>query len=126
MKSLAAVLLLALAFSAPAADYGVKTRFQKGKPLVFPDCELVFIGTRHVSSDVYPRGFLHYDFKARSGKKTADVSWSPGTGLIGPLFFKVNGETFVLELKGSASFKGWMKEDELVLWKKEEFEKIKR
>jgi hypothetical protein len=46
--------------------------------------------------------------------------------LIAPRFFKVNGKEFVLELKGSASFKGWMKEDELVLWKKADFEKIKR
>lgn len=126
MKTLAAIFLLAFALSAGAADYGVKTRFQKGKPLAFPDCELVFTGTRQVPSDVYPRGFLNYDFKSRSGGKTKDVSWSAGTGLIVPQFFKLNGTEYVLELKGSASFKGWMKEDELVLWKKADYEKIKR
>jgi hypothetical protein len=126
MKTLAAIFLLALALSAGAADYGVKTRFQQGKTLTFPDCQLVFTGTRHVASDVYPRGFLNYDFKVKSGGKTKDVSWSPGTGLVVPRFFKVNGKDFALELKGSAAFKGWMKEDELVLWKKADFDKIKQ
>lgn len=126
MKTLTAIFLLALTLSAGAADYGVKTRFQKGKPLAFPDCELVFTGTRQVSSDVYPRGFLHYDFQARSGGKTKNVSWSAGTGLIVPQFFKLNGKEYVLELKGSAGIKGGMKEDELVLWKKADYEKNKR
>jgi hypothetical protein len=126
MKTLVAIILLAFAVSASAADYGMRTRFQKNKPLVFPDVELIFTGTRQVSSTVYPRGFLNYDFKAKTGGKTENISWSAGTGLIGPKFFKVNGKDFVLELKGSASFKGWMKEDELVLWKKADFEKIKR
>lgn len=125
MKTLAAV-FLAFAVSAQAADYGVKTRFDKGKPLKFPDCELVFNGTRKVSSPVYTRGFVNYDFKANAGGKTTDVSWSEGTGLIAPKYFTVNGGKFVLELKGSAAFKGWMKENELVLWKQADFEKIKR
>lgn len=126
MKSLAAMLLLSLALTAGGAEYGVKTRFQKGKPLAFPDCELVFTGTRQVASGAYPRGFLNYDFKAHSGGKSKDVSWSAGTGLIAPRSFSLNGKEYVLELKGSAAFKGWMKEDELILWKKADYEKIKR
>lgn len=124
MKTLAA-LLLVVAFSAPAADYGVKTRFDKGKPLAFPDCELLFLGTRKVESAVYPRGFVNYEFKASAGGKTSDISWSEGTGLIAPKYFTLHGEKFVLELKGSAAFKGWLKENELVLWKLADFEKIK-
>lgn len=125
MKTLTA-LFFVLALSAQAADYGVKTRFDKGSPLTFPDCELIFQGTRKVSSPVYARGFVNYDFRARSGGKTVDVSWSEGTGLIAPKAFTLNGEKFVLELKGSAAFKGWMKDNELVLWKQADFEKLKR
>ncbi len=125
MKSLAA-LIIVFALSASAADYGEKTRFEKGRPLTFPDCELVFQGTRKVSSPVYTRGFVNYDFQARAGGKTADVSWSEGTGLIAPKLFTINGEKFVLELKGSKAFKGWLKDNELVLWKQADFEKLQR
>ncbi len=126
MKTLAALLVVGFALSAQAADYGVKTRFARGRALVFPDCELVFTGTRKVASSVYPRGFLYYDFKAASGGKTAEVSWSSGTGDIGPEFFEVNGKKFVIELSHSDAFKGWLKEDELVLWREGEFRKIKK
>lgn len=118
--------MMAMAGTALAADYGAKVRFAKGMALVFPDCELTFTGTRKVSSSVYPRGFLHYDFKAASGAKTADVSWSSGTGDIGPQFFEVNGKKFVLELSHSDAFKGWLKEDELVLWREGDFRKIRK
>jgi hypothetical protein len=124
MKTLAVLFLLAFALPVHAADYGVKTRFKMGEPLVFSDLELVFTGTRHESSPVYRNGFLLYDFTARSSKDRKSFSWSAGTGLIAPRFFTVHGREFVLELKRSRSLKGWMKEDELVLWKKADFEKL--
>lgn len=127
MKTL--LVLLAMAWtcgSGLAADYGVKTRFAKGKPLTFPDCELVFAGTRRVSSPAYSRGFLYYDFKATSGGKSKDVSWSSGTGDIGPEFFEVNGRKFVLELGATILAKGFMKDDELVLWPEAMFLKAKK
>jgi hypothetical protein len=118
--------LLAMAGSGLAADYGKKEHFTKGKALAFPDCEFTFTGTRRVSSPAYPRGFLYYDFEARSGGKTKAVSWSSGTGDIGPESFEVNGRKFVLELSSSAAFKGWMKDDELVLWRESDFRKLKK
>jgi hypothetical protein len=120
------VALITLTAAAFAADYGKKERFAKGKALVFPDCELVFTGTRRVSSSAYPRGFLYYDFEARSGGQTKEVSWSSGTGDVGPEFFAVNGRKFVLELGSSAAFKGWLKDDELVLWREADFRKLKK
>lgn len=125
MKNFLLALLLT-AVCAHAADYGVKTRFEKNTPLKFPDCELTFTGTRRVTSSVYPRGFVYYDFTAKAGGKTSNIEWSEGTGLIGPKYFSVGGRKYVLELKGSASFKGFMKENELVLWKQADFDKIKR
>jgi hypothetical protein len=124
MKSLAVLLLLALsAPTLPAADYGVRTRFQKDEPLTFPDCELIFRGTRTVKSPLYPRGMLFYDFEVRAGDRTKKISWSEGTGDIGPEFFEMNGRRFVLELGFSAAFRGRLKEDELVLWREADFPK---
>lgn len=127
MKSvLVLISLLLVAGSCLAADYGKKELFAKGKALVFPDCELTFTGTRRVSSANFPRGFLYYDFEAKSEGKTKSVSWSGGTGDIGPEFFEVNGRKFVLELSASAAFKGFMKDNELVLWREGDFRKIKK
>lgn len=112
--------------TALAADYGTRVQFARGKALAFPDCELTFTGTRKVSSAVFPRGFVYYDFHAASGGKTAEVSWSSGTGDIGPQAFAVNGKKFVLELSRSEAFKGWLKEDELVLWREGDFRKIQK
>ena len=118
--------MLALTFSAEAADYGVKTRFHKDAVLTFPDCELVFTGTRRVTAPNFPRGFLFYDFEARSGGRTRTVSWSSGTGDIGPVFFEVNGRKFVLELSSSFAVKGWLKDNELLLWRASDFQKLRK
>lgn len=116
-KLLVVAAVFALLVSARAADYGKITKFEKGKAVAFPDCEVVFAGERKVSSAVYPRGFTYYDFKVTSGGKSKDVSWSAGTGEIAPITFEVSGKKFVLELKHSDAFKGWLKPDEMVLWK---------
>jgi hypothetical protein len=126
MKTLAAVLILALVLSAEAADYGVKTRFQKGAALTFPECELVFTGTRHVTTPNFPRGFLFYDFEVRSGGRSKTVSWSGGTGDIGPVFLEVDGRKFVLELGASMTGKGRLKDNELVLWREGDFRKLRK
>jgi hypothetical protein len=124
MKPLAVLFLLAFAFPVQAADYGAKTQFKKGEPLVFPDLQVVFTGTRRVSSSTYPRGFIFYDFEARAGGKTKQVSWSSGAGDIGPEFFEVDGRKFVLELAASSAFKGRLKDNELVLWREGDFRKF--
>jgi hypothetical protein len=127
MKLLLALFSLLTALgSCLAADYGKKEQFAKGKVLTFPDCELTFTGTTRVTSSTYPRGFLYYDFEAKSGGKSKAVSWSSGTGDIGPEFFEVNGRKFVLELSSSAAFKGFLKTDELVLWREGDFQKLKK
>lgn len=93
---------------------------------MFPDAELTFLGKRQVASAVYPRGFLYYDFKATSNGASKELSWTGGTGEIGPLYFAVGGRKFVLELKHSEAFKGWMKDDECVLWTQAGFEALKK
>lgn len=115
-----------MAATAFGADYGQRVSYKKGQTLAFPDAELTFLGSRRVASAVYPRGFLYYDFKAASHGATKDISWSGGTGEIGPLSFEVDGKKFVLELKHSDAFKGWLKDDELVFWTQAGFEALKK
>jgi hypothetical protein len=98
-------------------NYGLKIRYVVGQPLNFPDLSLEFIGQRKVdTSPEYPRGFTYYDFKVRQGNQEQLVSWSAGTGDIGPTFFEMAGQSYQLELAASDQL-GRLAEDELVLWK---------
>ena len=101
------------ASDAPAA-YGAKTRFTKGKPIRFPDFELKFTGERRVPSPQFPRGFVFHDFAATTKTERVAVSWSSGTGDIGPTAFTIAGKRFRLELSRSDTA-GRLKPDELVV-----------
>jgi len=126
MKALLLLFLLSVGANLPAADYGRKEKFAKGRPLVFPDVELTFAGVRKVSTPKFPPGFTYYDFNVTRGGESKTVSWSSGTGLIDWTDFEIGGKKFILELKGARAFKGWLKDDELVLWTAEGFAKVKR
>lgn len=106
-----------MVLTSAASDYGRKVEFAKGKVLVFPDCELVFLGTRKVNSPVFKPGYTYYDFHAIARVETKAVCWSSGTGDIGPAFFRIGGKAFLLELNASEVFKGYLKDNELVLWR---------
>jgi len=101
-----------------AGGYGAKVRFAKNTPIAFPDFDLTYTGRRHVATKVYPRGFDYDDFKISRGGKDITVSWSAGTGDIGPTLFEFGGHQFSLELRRAQRFSGWLKEDELVIEKK--------
>ena len=97
--------------------YGTKVTFGAGRPLMFPDVTLEFVGQRWVdTSPNYPRGFTYYDFKVRQGDQEQTISWSAGTGDIGPTSFEVGGQDYLLELAMSDKL-GSLAENELVLWK---------
>jgi hypothetical protein len=97
-----------------AADYGAKVAFKKGVAVTFPDFVLTYLGERQVSSKVYPRGFTHHDFQVGSGADAQQISWSSGTGDIGPTMFKVGAKQFALELSRSDKL-GPLKPNELVV-----------
>lgn len=97
--------------------YGAKVRFSKGIALTFPDFELTYLGERHVASKVYPHGFNCSDFKVSRGGKGITVSWSAGTGDLGPQDFAFDGKSFSLELRRTTKH-GWLKDDEVVIEKK--------
>jgi len=110
---------------ASEVKYGEKVTFAKDHALIFPGCELVFLGKRKVPVAVYPRGFTYYDFRATAGGQSRTISWSSGTGEIGPLFFELGGKKFVLELSATRAAKGFMKDNELVLWIRNDYEKLR-
>ncbi len=120
--ALATVLLLCMVVACNGAStqgpsYGKKTRYSQGQPLVFPDVTLEFMGKRESppSSD-YPRAITFYDFKASQGSQEQLVSWTAGTGDIGPTVFVLGTSRFALELAMSDEL-GALDADELVLWR---------
>ncbi|MBK7709282.1 MAG: hypothetical protein IPJ30_26880 [Acidobacteria bacterium] len=100
-----------------ASSYGAKTKFAKDAVLDFPDFKLTYLGNRKVPSELWPNGFNYHDFRvlSRTGERT--VSWSSGTGDIGPVEFEVDGAKFQLELRFSEGL-GKLAENELVITKK--------
>jgi hypothetical protein len=102
--------------SGPAV-YGAKQRFSKNAALAFPDFDLTYQGQRHVASPVYKHGFDYQDFRVSRGGQSIIVSWSAGTGLLGPQEFTFGGRAFSLELRHTDKL-GWLKDDEVVVEKK--------
>jgi len=82
--------------------------------LRFPDFEMIYLGKRHVTPPQYPRGWWTHDFKVRGKGSEQTVSWSAGTGDIGPTRFKVNGAIFQIELSRSDRL-GSLREDQMVV-----------
>lgn len=99
--------------SGPAA-YATKVSFKKGVPLHFADFDLTYTGERHETSKVFKPGFNFHDFTATRGTETVKISWSSGTGDIGPASFVFGGKTFLLELRHSDKL-GKLRDDELVV-----------
>ena len=100
--------------SSLAADYGAKVVFKKSVPQAFPDFVLTYLGQRKVASEKLPRGFVYHDFRVAVSSGTQTVSWSSGTGDIGPALFKVGGKNFALELSRSDKLDR-LREDEVVI-----------
>ena len=104
----------AAADSSNAAPYGSKVRFSSARTLRFPDFEMTYTGKRHVVPPQYPRGWWTYDFQVRGKADEQTISWSAGTGDIGPTRFVVNGTQFQIELSRSDKL-GRLRDDEMVV-----------
>jgi hypothetical protein len=97
--------------------YGSKVSFERARPLQFSDFTLEYLGERRVRPGKYPRDFVYQDFVAVAGAERVNVSWSAGSGDIGPAVFIVGGKQFWLELAMSDSA-GRLKSNELVISRK--------
>jgi len=78
-----------------------RVKYRVGKQIEFPDFTIKYVGERSKSVPVYPRPFIYYDFKVSKGKTEKMVSWTTGTGLIGPRDFEIDGKHYRLELRHS-------------------------
>jgi hypothetical protein len=103
------------AASEQKASYGMRVKYRAGKKIEFPDFMIEYVGERRKSVPVYPRPFIYYDFKVSKGKAEKMVSWTTGTGLIGPMEFEIGGKQYQLELRRSDKL-GKLNENELVIW----------
>jgi hypothetical protein len=120
VHTLLVLLVSALGATSQAGDipdtvaYDSKVRFSLDRTLRFPDFEMTYKGKRHVTPPQYPRGWWIHDFSVRGKGGAQTVSWSAGTGDIGPTRFKVNGADFQVELSRSDKL-GSLREDEMVV-----------
>ena len=103
------------AASEEKAAYGTRVKYRPGQKIEFPDFAVEYVGEGRKSLPVYPRGFLYYDFKARTANIEKVVSWSSGTGDIGPVEFEIGGKHYQLELRHSDKL-GKLNDNELVIW----------
>ncbi len=97
------------------ASYGTNVKYRVGEKIEFPDFTVEYVGEHRKSIPVYPRGFLYYDFKVSKGKAEKVVSWTAGTGDIGPVGFEIGGKRYRLELRHSDKL-GKLNDNELVIW----------
>jgi len=75
--------------------YGVKIQYVQGQPLNYPDVTLEFVGKRETpATSDYPRSTIFYDFKVYQGNQAQLISWSAGTGDIGPTLFELDGNRY--------------------------------
>lgn len=130
MRWMCVGLLLLLGFGSVceggSAPYGRPVPYTLNADVRFPDLSVRFIGARREYPRVYPRGFLIYELEIVSTRGTrVTVSWSSGTGHLGPVAFSVDGTEYFLELKADSlatdPAKRWLKENELILWKKDDY-----
>jgi hypothetical protein len=98
------------------ASYRTRVKYRPGEKIEFPDFTIEYVGERRKTVPVYPRGFLYYDFKVSKGKAEKMVSWTTGTGDIGPVEFEIGGKHYQLELRHSDKL-GKLNENELVIWR---------
>jgi hypothetical protein len=81
-----------------AAAYGAAVPYRDGGTLLFPDFDLEYKGAR---SDRLPNSTLeitYHDFVAATEDATMSVTWSAGTGDIGPTLFTIGSKDYLLEM----------------------------
>jgi hypothetical protein len=107
-------------------EYGKKINYLDREAIPLPDFSVRFLKEGHEESPVFRPGFTFYDFEISNGTETKTISWSSGTGEIGPTYFELGGGQYVLELKASKAFDGFMKDGEMIVWKKSDYDNLLR
>lgn len=95
-------------------NYGEKVKYTELQKIFFPDFILVYKGQSQKMSSQYGKNFIYYDFNVSNPLEMKTVSWTAGTGDIGPTEFEIDGKKFGLELKYSEK-EGQLKDNELII-----------
>jgi len=119
LLAFASLLSYGHAASEQKASYGTRVKYWAGEKIEFRDFVIEYVGERRQSASAHPRGFLYYDFKVRTANIEKVVSWSSGTGDIGPVEFEIGSKRFLLELRRSDKL-GKLEENELVISKSDD------
>jgi hypothetical protein len=102
-------------------NYNSVVKFSKGEQLKFPDFTLEYTGERTEKKE-FPNGnsltFTFHDFSLTNGSVKKTVSWSSGTGDIGPMQFDFEGRNFEIEMSYSEKLKTKLDKNELVIVRK--------
>lgn len=95
-------------------EFDKKVGFALLQPLHFPVFELVYQGQRKVENPRLLRHLLFHDFQVASAHGSQRVSWSNGTGDIGPVLFYLGSQRYALYLAYTPQH-GWLDSNELVI-----------
>jgi hypothetical protein len=87
-----------LAVGSTDGQYGEALQYMSGRTINLPDFSIEYIGEHRVYPPQYQRGFLYHDFQVKSGSVAQTVSWTDGTGELGPIDFEFSGTPYTLEL----------------------------
>ncbi|MGB4774508.1 MAG: hypothetical protein WBP45_05020 [Daejeonella sp.] len=123
MKLLCFFLLLNMGYNCSSTsnvkmNYGEIATFKKGRLLSFPDFDIEYTGIRKETSHFnngHSFTFTLYDFLIKKNGVEKTISWSPGTGDIGPQNFEFNDKKYTIELKYSINHKKRLDDDEFVI-----------
>ncbi|MCI0448265.1 MAG: hypothetical protein L0Y79_00580 [Chlorobi bacterium] len=101
-------------------NYGEVVRFEKDKPVKYPDFEITYLGERKQTA-TFPNGssftFTYQDFKIKSANEEKTISWTSGTGDISPAYLEAAGMQFMLELRAYENGKKRIDNDQVVITK---------
>lgn len=112
--------------SSSNAEYGKIVSYTLNKTIQFPDFNLKFTGIMETPGPNNAKWkFTYYNFEI-TDNETKNISWSSGTGEIGPTKFIIDKKIYYLELKQSIKYyPEWLKDNELVVLSKEQFDELR-
>ena len=132
------LVLLSLIVSFPADSQGITPvklhefgrwhPYYENRIMPFPGFTLIFKGME--PGDLYPGSTTRrlggrFKFFASSGSSSANITWSSGTGDIGPSGFRLDGKDYILEMVTSETASGFVDENKVMVWPIAEWEKRK-
>jgi Deacetylase PdaC len=96
-------------------SYGVKVSYTKGQIIVFPDFGLKYVGQKKtLGPNNASWSITDNVFEIMHGGDTKEISWSSGTGIIGPNPFDFENNKYTIE-KAFSEKLGKLAENELVI-----------